>query len=47
MTDHHMGYIAKTALPMFLIMVLMVVVLVAWPELATWLPETTRQVPGG
>lgn len=47
MTDHHMGYIAKTALPMFLIMVLMVVVLVAWPELATWLPETTRQGPGG
>lgn len=46
MTDHHMGYIAKTALPMFLIMVLMVVVLVAWPELATWLPDTTRQVPG-
>ena len=47
MTHHHMGYIAKTALPMFLIMVLMVVVLVAWPELATWLPDTTRQSPGG
>ena len=47
MTRHQMGYIAKTALPMFLIMVLMVAVLVAWPELATWLPETARQGPGG
>ena len=47
MTHHHMGYVAKTALPMFLIMVLMVVVLVAWPELATWLPDTTRRSPGG
>ena len=34
-------------LPMFLIMVLMVMVLVLWPELATWLPETARQAPGG
>ena len=47
MTRHQMNYIAKTALPMFLIMVLMVVVLVIWPELATWLPETARQGPGG
>jgi tripartite ATP-independent transporter DctM subunit len=47
MTRHQMGYIAKTALPMFLIMVLMVAVLVAWPDLATWLPETARQGPGG
>ena len=47
MTRHEMNYIAKTALPMFLIMVLMVVVLVVWPELATWLPETARQSPGG
>ena len=47
MTRHEMNYIAKTALPMFLIMVLMVVVLVLWPELATWLPETARQAPGG
>ncbi len=47
MTRHQMGYIAKTALPMFLIMVAMVAVLVAWPELATWLPETARRGPGG
>jgi tripartite ATP-independent transporter DctM subunit len=47
MTRHQMNYIAKTAAPMFLIMVLMVGVLVMWPELATWLPETARQAPGG
>ncbi len=37
-----MSYIAITALPMFLLMVLMVVVLVLFPEIATWLPETAR-----
>ena len=47
MTRHQMGYIAKAALPMFLIMVLMVAVLVIFPELATWLPETARRGPGG
>jgi len=47
MTRYQMNYIAKTALPMFLIMVLMVVVLIAFPELATWLPETARKGPGG
>ncbi|MGB0901440.1 TRAP transporter large permease [Halocynthiibacter sp.] len=47
MTRHEMGYIAKTALPMFGIMVLMVFVLIIWPELATWLPENMRNTPGG
>ena len=47
MTRHQMNYIAKTAAPMFLIMVLMVAVLVLFPELATWLPETARKGPGG
>ena len=42
LTRHPMSYIALTALPMFLLMVLMVVVLVIFPELATWLPETAR-----
>ncbi|OED39471.1 C4-dicarboxylate ABC transporter permease [Chromatiales bacterium (ex Bugula neritina AB1)] len=46
MTDHEMGYIAKAAIPMFLIMVLMVFVLIAVPELATWLPENMRSRPG-
>ncbi len=47
LTRHSMGYIALTALPMFLIMLVMVVVLVAYPELATWLPETARTATAG
>jgi tripartite ATP-independent transporter DctM subunit len=47
MTKHEMNYIAKAAIPMFLIMVLMVFVLIAFPGLATWLPENIRQGPGG
>ena len=46
MTEHEMGYIARAAIPMFLIMVLMVFVLIALPDLATWLPENLRQRPG-
>ena len=42
MTGHEMGYIAKTALPMFGIMVLMVFILIFFPELATFLPENAR-----
>jgi len=42
MTRHEMTYIAKAALPMFLIMVLMVFVLIGVPELATWLPDNMR-----
>jgi C4-dicarboxylate transporter DctM subunit len=47
MTRHDMGYIAKAALPMFALMVLMVGILVAFPDLATWLPENMRARPGG
>ncbi|QHQ36339.1 TRAP transporter large permease [Algicella marina] len=46
MTDHEMGFIARAAIPMFLIMVLMVFVLIIFPELATWLPDNLRQTPG-
>ena len=46
MTNHEMGYITKAALPMFAIMVLMVFVLIFFPEIATWLPENLRQGPG-
>ena len=45
MTKHEISYIARTAIPMVLLMILMVVILVIWPELATWLPENTRQGP--
>jgi tripartite ATP-independent transporter DctM subunit len=46
MTNHEMSFIAKAAIPMFLIMVLMVFVLIWFPELATWLPDNIRQGPG-
>jgi C4-dicarboxylate transporter DctM subunit len=46
MTHHEMGFIARAGIPMFLIMVLMVFVLIAFPEIATWLPENIRQGPG-
>ena len=47
MTKLQIGYVAKTALPMFLIMCLMIVVLVIFPEIATWLPENLRARQGG
>ncbi|MEP6148653.1 MAG: TRAP transporter large permease subunit [Nisaea sp.] len=46
MTKHEMGFIARCAIPMFLIMVLMVFVLIGFPEIATWLPENMRKGPG-
>ncbi len=45
MTNHEMNFIARAAFPMFLIMVVMVFVLIAFPEIATWLPENIRQRP--
>lgn len=45
-TKHEMGYIAKTALPLFLIMVFMVFVMIGFPELATYLPESMRNAAG-
>lgn len=47
MTGHEMNYIARAAFPMFLIMILMVFILIAFPDLATWLPENMRLRPGG
>lgn len=45
MTGHQIGYIAKTAVPMFLIMLLMVFVLIWFPEIVTWLPENMSNRP--
>jgi C4-dicarboxylate transporter DctM subunit len=47
MTGHQITYIALTALPFFLLMALMVVLLVAFPGLATWLPAQMLGAPGG
>jgi tripartite ATP-independent transporter DctM subunit len=44
MTQHEIGYISKAAIPMFLIMVLMVFVLIFFPELATYLPDNMSRV---
>ncbi|MCG6856907.1 MAG: TRAP transporter large permease subunit [Salaquimonas sp.] len=46
MTGHEMNYIARAAFPMFMIMVVMVFILIAVPDLATWLPENMRVHPG-
>ena len=46
-TEHEMGFIAKAALPLFMIMVLMVFIMIAVPELATYLPDSMRSRPGG
>ena len=46
MTKKSIGYIAKTAFPMFLLMVVMVGIMVAFPELATYLPENMKDTPG-
>ena len=46
MTGRDIGYVARTALPFFGLMLVMVVLLVAFPGLATWLPETMRQASG-
>ncbi|MCP4316401.1 MAG: TRAP transporter large permease subunit [Hyphomicrobiales bacterium] len=45
MTNHEMNFIAKAAIPMFLIMVVMVFVLIVFPELATYLPDNLRPGP--
>jgi C4-dicarboxylate transporter DctM subunit len=45
MTGHDMGFIARAAIPLFLIMVLAVAVLVAVPDIATFLPEAMSARP--
>ena len=41
-TKHEMGFISKAAFPMFMVMALMVVVLVLFPGLATYLPYSMK-----
>lgn len=42
MTKHNMFFLAKAAFPMFLMMVVMIFVLIYFPELATYLPSTVK-----
>jgi tripartite ATP-independent transporter DctM subunit len=43
MTHHEMNYIARAALPMFGIMIVMVFILILFPDIATWLPDNMHQ----
>ena len=47
MTGLEITTIARHALPMFAIMVVMVFIMIAFPELATWLPDNMITRPGG
>jgi len=46
MTPHDLGYIARAAAPLFVMMVVAVALIVAVPEIATWLPAQMAQRPG-
>jgi len=39
MANKNMGYIARSAFPLFLLMVLAVILVVIFPEIALWMPE--------
>ena len=39
MANKDMGFIAKSAFPLFLLMVLAVIIIIIFPEIALWLPE--------
>ena len=43
MANKDMGYIAKSAFPLFLLMVLAVILVVMFPQIALWLPEQMVQ----
>ena len=43
MANKDMGFIAKSAFPLFLLMILAVIVIIIFPEIALWLPEQMIQ----
>ena len=43
MANKDMGYIARSAFPLFLLMVLAVIIVVIFPEIALWMPEQMVQ----
>ena len=43
MADKDMGYIAKSAFPLFLLMILAVIFIIVFPEIALWLPQQMIQ----
>ena len=43
MANKDMGYIARSAFPLFLLMILAVIVIIIFPEIALWLPQQMVQ----
>ena len=43
MAKKDMGFIAKSAFPLFLLMIFATIILVVFPEIAMWLPEQMIQ----
>ena len=43
MANKDMGYIARSAFPLFLLMILAVIIIIIFPEIALWLPEQMVQ----
>ena len=43
MANKDMGYIAKSAFPLFLLMIFAVIVIIIFPEIALWLPQQMVQ----
>jgi len=46
MTHHSIMYVARAALPLFFLMVVALVLIVAFPDIITYLPEQMRSQPG-
>ena len=43
MANKDMGYIAKSAFPLFLLMIFAVILIVLFPQIALWMPEQMIQ----
>jgi len=43
MANKDMGFISKSAFPLFLLMILAVVVIIIFPEIVLWLPKQMIQ----
>ena len=43
MAKRDMGFIARSAFPLFLLMILAVVIIISFPKLSLWLPEQMIQ----
>jgi TRAP-type C4-dicarboxylate transport system permease large subunit len=43
MANKDMGFIARSAFPLFLLMILAVIVIIIFPEIALWLPQQMIQ----